>query len=219
MELLRQVQTLVYKDALLELRSKHAINGIILYVVSTVFLCYQAFNTVDSVVWNTLFWIILLFAAINGVSRSFSAESSNRNLYYYTLASPKAIILAKTVYNILLMTLLCFIAFSVYTLTFKIPVEDILFYILAIWLGSISFATILTMVSAISSRAHGNSTLISILGFPLILPLLMVLIKFSMQSLQGIERLQSLNEVLLLVFINVATIAISLLLFPYLWKD
>ena len=91
MNLFQQVKTLVYKDVLLEWRSKYAINGILLYVVSTVFVCYQAFTAVDSIVWNALFWIIMLFASINAISRSFVQESTNRQLYYYSIVDAKAI--------------------------------------------------------------------------------------------------------------------------------
>ena len=80
-----QVRFLVYKEMLLEWRSKYALNSILLYVVSTVFVCYQAFRSVDGTVWNALFWIILLFASINAISKSFVQESSGRQLYYYTL--------------------------------------------------------------------------------------------------------------------------------------
>src|SRR5690606_35296634 len=122
MNILQQVKTLVYKDILLEWRSKHAINGILLYVVSTVFVCYQAFKSVDTLVWNALFWIILLFASINAISRSFIQESSYRQLYYYTLVNPRAIILSKIIYNILVMVVLSTIAYAAYSVTFKNPV-------------------------------------------------------------------------------------------------
>ena len=81
----KQVKQLLYKDAILEWRSKYAINGILLYVVSTVFVCYQAFRTLDTTTWNVLFWIILLFASINAISKSFIQESPARQLYYYSI--------------------------------------------------------------------------------------------------------------------------------------
>ncbi|PRD49161.1 heme exporter protein CcmB [Sphingobacterium haloxyli] len=219
MNILQQVKTLVYKDIVLEWRSKYAINGILLYVVSTVFVCYQAFKSVDTLVWNALFWIIMLFASVNAISRSFVQESHNRQLYYYTLISPHAIILSKIIYNTLVMVLLSVIAYGAYSVTFSNPVSDPLLYTAAVLLGSISFASVFTMVSGISSKAGNNSTLMAILSFPVIIPLLIVLITLSQNALTGAPRFESDNEILVLLAINVITITISLLLFPYLWRD
>lgn len=219
MNLFQQVKTLVYKDVLLEWRSKYAINGILLYVVSTVFVCYQAFTTVDPIVWNALFWIIMLFASINAISRSFIQESTNRQLYYYSIVDAKAIILSKIIYNTLVMILLSAIAFSVYSIIFRNPLADPLFYFISVILGSISFASVFTMVSGISSKAGNNSTLMAILSFPVIIPLLLVLIRLSKNAMDGLERSGSLDHIVVLLAINVITVTISLLLFPYLWRD
>ena len=219
MSLLKQVQSLVAKDLALEWRSKNAINSIVLYLVSTVFVCYQAFESVDTLVWNALFWIILLFASINAISRSFVQESQYRQLYYYSIAGPKAIILSKIIYNIILMVFLSIVAYVIYSIIFKNPVGDPLLYFFAVLLGSISFATVFTMVSGISSKTGNNSTIMAILAFPVIIPLLILLLKLSSNALKGLDRASSEREIITLLAINVITVTISLLLFPYLWRD
>ncbi|MCL7989387.1 heme exporter protein CcmB [Sphingobacterium sp. lm-10] len=219
MNLLEQVKVLVIKDILLEWRSKSAINSILLYVVSTVFVCYQAFKSVDTLVWNALFWIILLFASITAISRGFTQETQHRYLYYYSLVNPKALVLSKIVYNAILMSLIAGAAFIVYGTIFRNPIEDLLLYFAAVALGAISFSSVFTMVSGISAKTGSNTTIMAILSFPVIIPLLIVLIKLSLHAIQGVERASSYNELLVLIAINVITIAISLLLFPYLWRD
>src|SRR5690606_19352162 len=101
MTLLNQVKFLVKKELLLEWRSKYALNGVLLYVVSTIFVCFLSRVSANPVTWNALFWIIMLFASINAVSKSFLQESKGRQLYIYTIASPHALIISKTIYNIL----------------------------------------------------------------------------------------------------------------------
>jgi len=219
MTLMQQVKTLILKDIILEWRSKYAINGILLYVVSTVFVCYQAFKSVDTTTWNALFWIIMLFASINAINKSFVQENPNRQLYYYSLVDPRAIILAKIIYNTIVMTLLATIAYFVYSTIFKNPIGDPILYFLSVLLGSISFSTVFTMISGISAKAGNNSTLMAILSFPAIIPLLIVLIKLSRNAIEGLERASSSREIIVLLAINVITITISLLLFPYLWRD
>ncbi|SFB81810.1 heme exporter protein B [Parapedobacter composti] len=219
MNVLKEVRSLIRKDLILEWRSKYAINSILLYVVSTVFVCYQAFKSVDPTTWNALFWIILLFASVNAINKSFVQESHHRQLYYYTLASPKAVILSKIVYNMLVMLLLAAIAFLVYSIIFHNPLADPLLYLCAVVLGSMGFASVFTMVAGISAKAGNSSTLMAVLSFPIVIPLLLVLIKLSKNALDGLARSASYDELIVLLAINIVTIAISLLLFPYLWRD
>lgn len=219
MNLYTQIKFLLKKEILLEWRSKYALNGILLYVISTVFVCYLSFKTTPPLVWNALFWIILLFAAINAIAKSFMQESKGRLLYYYQIASPQAIILAKIVYNILLMILMATIALGFYSIVFENQVGDIWLYFIAVLIGAISFSTIFTMISAIASKANNNNTLMAILSFPVIIPLLMLIIKLSKNAMDGLDRSVSIDEIAVLGGINLIVIVISLLLFPYLWRD
>lgn len=203
----------------LEWRSKYALNGILLYVVSTVFVCYLSFRTTPPIVWNALFWIIMLFAAINAISKSFIQESKGRLLYYYQIASPQAIIIAKIIYNMLLMVLMSAIALLFYSIVFQNQVGDKLLYFGSVMLGAISFSSVFTMISAIASKANNNGTLMAILSFPVIIPVIILIIKLSKNAMDGLDRSVSLNELGVLTAINLIVITVSLLLFPYLWRD
>lgn len=219
MNLFSQVKYLIKKELLLEWRSKYALNGVLLYVVSTVFVCFLSFVSVIPITWNALFWIIMLFASINAVSKSFLQESKGRQLYIYTIASPIALIISKTVYNILLMMVLTVIALSFYILVFGIVPQDLGLYIVATILGSLSFSTIFTMISAIASKAGNGGMLMAILSFPVIIPVLIVLIKLTKNAIDGLDRNVSMDEIGLLLVINGLVAGVSLLLFPYLWRD
>jgi heme exporter protein B len=105
--ILNEIRLLVRKEIQLEWRQKYAMHGLLLYLASTVFVCYLSFKAkqqaIHPITWNTLFWIILLFIAINAIGKSFTQESAQRNLFYYTIASPEAIIFSKITYNTLVM--------------------------------------------------------------------------------------------------------------------
>jgi heme exporter protein B len=219
MHLVKQVQFLVQKEVVLEWRSKYAFNGILLYVVSTIFVCYLSFKQIDPITWNALFWIIMLFASVNAIAKSFLQENKGRQLYYYSIASAKAVILSKIIYNIFLMLILSVIALGFYMMVFHNPVGDPLYYFLAVLIGSISFASVFTMISGIASKANNSGALMAILSFPVIIPLLMVLIKFSKNAMDGLDRSVSANEIGVLAAINTIVITVSLILFPYLWKE
>lgn len=220
MTLLQQVKALLLKEFILEWRSRYALNGILLYVVSTIFVCYLSFRGgVQGPMWNALFWIILLFASINAMLKSFVQESSGRQLYFYSLASPQAIILSKITYNTFLMLLLSGLALFFYQVVFQNNVQDPLFYVLAVVLGSISFASVFTLISGIVAKANNSGSLMAILSFPVIIPLLMLLIKLSKNAMDGLDRTVSYDEIGILMLINVMVVSASLVLFPYLWRD
>ncbi len=227
MKLTDQTWELFKKEVVLEWRSKYAFNGVLLYVVSTVFICYISFQLTPGfehsdgykVVWNVLFWIIILFASVNAIAKSFMQESKSRLLYYYSIASPHAIILSKTIYNILLMSLLSLLALAVYLIFFNNTIGDPLFYFITVLLGSLSFSTVFTMISAIASKAGNNGTLMAILSFPVIIPVILILIRLSKNAMDGLDRSLSYGNIGALCAINVIVMATALLLFPYLWRD
>ncbi len=217
--LFREIGHLFYKELKLEWRQKYAFNGLLLYIGSTVFVVYMAFREIQPVTWVTILWIILLFASANAVAKSFIQESENRQLYYYTLASPLAVILSKMIYNVILLCLLALIALFAYSILLGNPVQDFPLFLLALVLGAISFSTTFTMVSAIAFKAGGNSTLMPILSFPILIPLITLLIAVSTATLGGSEDLNLYNNIGILVALNVIIVTISIILFPVLWRN
>lgn len=215
-----EIKHLVGKEVRLELKQKYVLNGILLYLVSTIFVTYLAFDRIiNTDTWNSLFWIILLFVAVNGISKSFIQESPARHLYYYTIASPQAILLSKVIYNLLLMTILSVLSFLFFLLLMGNMVVNVPLFLTTLILGSFGLASILTMVAAIASRASNNFSLIAILSFPIILPLLGTLMKVSKSALTASEWSGNYGFIVILLTINITVIVLAYLLFPYLWRD
>jgi len=216
----KEIRYLVGKEIRLELKQKYVLNGILLYVVSTIYVTYLAFeNIITPETWNSLFWIILLFVAVNGISKSFIQESPARHLYYYTIASPQAVVLSKIIYNLFLMVFLSLLTFLFFLLLMGNRVVNIPLFVLALVLGSIGLSSVLTMVAAIASRAGHNFSLMAILSFPIVLPLLTTLMKISRTALSSMDWSGISGFVVILGTINVAVIVLAYLLFPYLWKE
>lgn len=217
---MQQVKTLFLKEFTLEWRNRYALNGMLLYVISTVFVCYLSFRNVVSVpVWNALFWIIMLFASINAVGRSFIQERKGRLLYYYSIASPQAFLLAKMAYNSLLMLVITFLAYAIYAWWIGDLVQDHIMFAVALILGSTGFALILTLMSAIASKTENNMSLMAILSFPVQLPFLITLIKLSKNAVDGLDPSVSYGLITVLVMIIMIVLTLSYILFPYLWRD
>ncbi len=215
-----QIFFLIQKEIRLEWKQKYAFNGLMLYVGATVFICYLSFREIlDVPVWNALFWIIQLFAGVNAIAKSFLQESRGRTLYYYLVADPRAIILSKIIYNFLLMMLLSLINFLFYTILIGNPIVDLKLFVLSLILGSMGLSTVLSMVSAIASRAGHSAALMPILSFPVLLPILMTTIRLSKNSIDGLDWIVSQPLVIILAALNVLVATMGFILFPYLWKD
>ncbi|MDW7693404.1 heme exporter protein CcmB [Flammeovirgaceae bacterium SG7u.111] len=218
----KEVWVLVQKEFKLEWRQKYAFNGILLYVVGVVFVCYLSFNLrmgeLTPITWNTLFWIIILFSAINGVSKSFQQEREGRYIFYYQIVGPEAIICSKIIYNTILMLAVSFAGLLVFSVVMGNPVQDLGLYILVLFLGAIGFSSGLTLVSGIAAKASNSGTAMSILGLPVILPMLLMLIKVSKNAMDGLDRTVSYDEILTIFAINLIVIVVSIILFPYLWR-
>ncbi|MFM2286842.1 MAG: hypothetical protein RLZZ543_2339 [Bacteroidota bacterium] len=215
-----EIRHLLLREMRMEWKQKYAINGLLLYVISTIYVCYLSFKSVvDVPTWNALFWIILLFAAVNATSKSFATESRGRLLYYYTLAGAPAIILAKMIYNAGLMLLISLAGYVIYSALIGDLVQDKPFFILGLILGATGFSSVLTLVAAIASKASNSGTLMAILSFPLIIPMLIVLIRFSKNAADGLAHSVQEPYIVALLAINIIVVVLARLLFPFLWRD
>lgn len=215
-----EIKHLVGKEIKLELKQKYVLNGILLYLVSTIYVSYLAFeDVITPETWNSLFWIILLFVAVNGISKSFVQESPARHLYYYTIASPQAVVLSKILYNLFLMTILSVLSFGFFLLLMGSQVVNLPLFLVTLLLGSLGLSSVLTMVAAIASRASHNFSLMAILSFPIVLPLLATLMKVSRSAMTSMDWSGLSGLLVILIAINIAVVALAYLLFPYLWKD
>lgn len=207
------------KELTLEWRTKYAVSGILLYVFSTIFIVYTSFIQVQPNVWNALFWIVVLFASVNAIVKSFVQENSNRQLYYYQLANPTAVILSKILYNIGLLLLLSVLSWLAFSVVAGNPVRETGAFFLALFLGSVGFSITFTFVAAISGKADNSATLMAILSFPLVIPILMTLIKLSAHALGLLQDTNTESDVLILLAIDFILLGMAFLLYPFLWKD
>lgn len=215
----RSLFPLLHKEFLLEFRQRYAISGIVLYVFSMVFVVYIASIRVAPPVWNVLFWLIVLFASINAVVKSFVQESGARQLYYYQIADPVAVIFAKIIYNTLLLLVLSVLAYVAYTLVAGNPVKDAPLFALVLVLGSLGFSIAFTFIASIAAKANNSATLMAILSFPVILPILLTLVRLSSIALRLIQDTSYSRDIINLLAIDAILITLTFVLFPYIWKD
>jgi heme exporter protein B len=213
------IAALLRKDILLEIRQQYTFYGILLYVASTIFVLYLAMGEPEARVWNGLFWMIQLFVSVNAVAKSFLQESSGRMLYYYSISGAANFIVAKLAFNSVLMMVMSLTSLAL----FYLMMGDVLIYPLrfvgTVCLGGISLSLVFTFLAAIAARARQNAALIAILGFPLIIPQVLMLMRISNTAFADVIQGGYVQMSMLLAAFDVLVIMLSVILFPFLWKD
>ena len=219
--MIKRIFGLLRKDFLLEFRQQHTFYGILLYIASTIFVLFLSLNNpLDANVWNGLFWVIQLFICVNAVAKSFLQESRGRLLYFYSIVSPVEFIIAKMVYNIVLMIMMSLISLLLFSVFLNNPVNNGLRFTGIVILGGASISIVFTLMSAIAAKAQQNAALVAILGFPVILPQLMLLMRLSKAAFGEVFREGAVLQLSgLIAGLDLLVIAMAVILFPYLWKD
>jgi heme exporter protein B len=218
MNITRHIYTLIKKDLLLEVRQQYSFYGILLYIIATIFVLYMTIREPEAKVWNGLFWIIQLFICINAVAKSFLQETRGRMLYFYSIVNPRDFILAKLVFNSVLMLLMSFLSIILFSLFLGNPVQKALPFIGLVLLGGWSLSLVFTFLSAIAAKAQQNAAIMAILGFPIIIPQLMLLMQLANTVFSDKTGI-AFSTLLLIVALDVLVVMLAVILFPFLWKD
>jgi len=216
---LSHIITLFKKDLLLEVRQQYTFYGILLYVASTTFVVYLMMGHPEQEVWNALFWVMQLFVCINAVAKSFLQESRGRMLYFYSISGARDFVLSKLLFNAVLMALMTFLSLIVFILFLQNPLDNFLTYLAISILGGIGLSLVFTFLAAIAAKAQQQAALMAIMGFPLIIPELLLLSKISKIAFAQVVQSGLWQMVLLLIAFDVMVVVLAVILFPFLWKD
>ena len=216
---LQQILALIKKDVLLETRQQYTFYGVLLYVASTVFVVYLSAGTPEAETWNALFWIVQLFVSVNAVAKSFLHDSKGRMLYYYTISGATNYITAKIVFNMLLMLVMSLLTLLIFTILLGNPVIYFFEFLFISFLGGVGLSLVFTFLAAIAAKAQQQSALMAIMGFPIVVPQLLLLAKISSKTFSDALQTGWWQMILLLVCLDILIILLSLILFSFLWKD
>jgi heme exporter protein B len=174
---MRQVATIVWKDLLLELRTRERIAAMGAFAVLAGVLFN--FSTDTSLVRPQdiaagLIWMTLVFDGLLGVGRTFHLESEDGALQGILMSpAPKdAIFLGKTISNFALLYVVALLVLGVFMLFFGLEIgSSPLAVLLALALGSLGFVALGTLFAAVSSGTRLGETVLPILVFPLLVPM------------------------------------------------
>jgi heme exporter protein B len=111
------------------------------------------------------------------------------------------------------------LSLAVFTLLLGNPMVKIGEYLLISLLGGMSLSLVFTFLAAIAAKAQQQAALMAIMGFPIIVPQLLLLMKISSAAFSSAIQLGWWQMIGMLVGLDLMIIALAYILFPFLWKD
>ncbi len=223
--LLREAAAVTAKDLTAELRTRVATSSLGLFAVTVLMAVSYAVGPYRIAVedrpflLSALLWIVLFFAALAGLDRSFVKEEESHTAPLLRLAAdPLAVWLGKLAVNLLLLLVLMALVVPLYCVMMGFPVKLPLAFVAVLAVGAWGLAVTTTLVAAIIARAMTRGALFSVLALPLLLPLLIFLIQgaaaVARGEMDGVwATLRAASS-----FAGIMTV-VSALLFPLVWHD
>ena len=210
------------KDMRLELRSRYALNAILMFAITT--LAVVSFSLGQSglspKLLSALFWIVIFFSAMSGLAQVFiREEESGTALALRLLADPDPVYVGKLAFNFSLLTTMTVVVTPLFFIFTDAPAEHIISFLPVLALGVIGLSGATTLVAAIISRASVKGALFAVLSFPILMPLLIALVAATEKVFGGSGLGEALAELQFLFAYAVVMITASLLLFKFVWQD
>lgn len=211
------------KDWESELRTRYALNALSMFILVTISVIMFSIGSekISEYLTGGLLWVVIFFSAMSGLSRAFvSEEERGTTLTLHLIASPSTIFSGKLLFNLILVFLMNFAITFLFAILFEsFIINNLLLFLIAFLLGNIGIAVSSTIIAAIISKASSKGTLYPVLSFPILLPLILILLELTKFAMDGNGVADSMTEILVLVSYDVIMLTASYLLFDFIWKE
>ena len=214
---------LFQKDFHSELRTRYAINSLAMFIIVaiSVILFSIGNENISPGLTGGLFWVVIFFSAMSGLSRAFvSEEERGTSLTLQLIASPATVFTGKLLFNMILVFLMNIVITLLYSMLFaEFIIQNYLLFFLTFVFGNIGIAISSTLIAAIIAKAGSKGTLYPVLSFPILLPLILTSVQLTSFSIDGIPISEAVFELAIVLCYDIIMISASYMLFDFIWKD
>ena len=210
------------KEVLQELRTKYALNTLLAFTGASLLLVLFTLraNQLDPTPKSGLVWIIILFAAMSGMMRSFLQETDKKTWGLLQLhADATDVFIGKLTFNFLFLLLLHIFTFAFYMVMMNMQIISPFYLICSLIFGAAGLASVTTLTSAMIAQADRKGALFSVLCIPLLVPLLLILTRTTKFALIEGPDGAALNDLFALFGFCGVTITTGILLFDFIWEE
>lgn len=208
-----------------EFRTRYAVNAILMFAVTTLIAVsfsigsFRIGEAEQPFLYAVLLWIILVFSALSGLSRSFVKEEEAGTMDVLKLsARPQAVFLGKLFYNLTLLAALELIIVPAFIFLMNYKIELPGLFAAMIVSGGLGLGAATTIVAAMIAQTGVRGALFSVLSFPLLLPLMITSIKGCEKAAIGINN-PGWSEVRIALAYTIVMVTLSMFLFPLVWEE
>jgi heme exporter protein B len=222
---LRQMGAVVWKDLVVEFRTRERVAAMGGFTVLVgVLFNYAIDPTVvePQAIASGLIWMTIVFGGMLGLGRTFHLEEEE-GAFQGVLLSPiprDALYLGKVLANFFLLTVVTLMVFGVFALFFGLRFGEHPGALAGvILLGIVGFVAIGTLFSAISVRTSMGETLLPILMFPLLIPVVIYGVTATSRLMAGLPVSEVDGNLRMLGAFAVVSLAAGAGLFRYVVED
>ncbi len=215
--------TIVQKDLAVELRTKEMLSSMFVFALLVIVIFNFAFELrVENVreVAPGVLWVTFTFAGMLGLNRSFVLEK-DRGCLEGLLLCPvdrSAIYFGKMLGNVIFMTMVEAIILPIFSVLFNLSLFHPVL-ILIVVLGTVGFAVVGTLFSAMAVHTRAREVMLPVLLFPIVVPAMIAAVKATGGILGGQLFSEIAHWVRLLVAFDVIFLAISFMTFDYVVEE
>ena len=187
--MLRPVLVIVWKDILLELRSRDLVVSVLVFGLLVVVVFNFALNNAPGRAEQLapgILWTAFAFAAILAMNRAFVRDQEQGGLEGLLIApvSRDAIFLGKALTSLIFMLLIEAALLPVYAVMLDFSALSFNL-ILTIFLGTLGFAVVGTLFSAMAVQTRSREIMLPVLFFPVVLPVIIAAVEASTRAVGG----------------------------------
>ena len=217
-----RVLALLGKDLRAEYRTRYAISAVFLFALTT--LAAVSFSLgaggLPAHYLSVLFWVILFFSALSGLSQSFVKEAETRTAITLKLAaSDDVVFFGKWAFNLALMVGLEVVLVPLFLVFLDTELARGALFLSVVLLGSLGMVSATTLIAAVIAAAGVRGALFSVLSLPVLLPLLVPLVRVTEFCFPGGAGGAGWAELRILAGYAVVVTTGGWLLFPYVWRE
>lgn len=217
----RTISAIVYKDFLLEIRTKETISSLFVFSVLVMVIFNFTFEQ-DRILMKRIapgvFWVAIFFAGVLGLNHSFTKEKEFNGLEG-TLLSPVdrgVIYLGKVISNSLFLIVTELIMFPIFEVFYNVHIFARFHWLLLVAvLTTIGFVGVGTIFSAVALNTKMREIMLPLLLLPVSVPIIIAAVESTSGILTGAPISIIIDGIKLLVFFCIIFLVISFLLFEY----
>jgi heme exporter protein B len=225
MEYLRQMGAVIWKDLAVELRTRERIASMGAFTVLVGVLFNFSFDpsvVEPQAIASGLIWMTIVFGGMLGLGRTFQLEEED-GAFQGILLSPiprDALYFGKVIANFLILAVVTALVFGVFSLFFHLRIGSHPVALVAVvLLGILGFVAIGTLFSAVSAGTTMGDTLLPILVFPVLLPVVIYGVTATSRLFQGLPVSEVDGNIRMLGAFAVVGLAAGAFLFRYVVED